>query len=145
MIKINYFYERELLIRREIETKAPKCYPNSTMVEVIKQALKGFISSTLDLVPKNIFKQENILVYVLFSFLFTLTPQTTSHFSFFLPSYISFTFASPHGWYKLIMMHDALFGIMYTVIIFWTIVYCIYINAKVWNDLVTQANFAKHY
>lgn len=43
------------------------------------------------------------------------------------------------------MMDDALFGIMYTVNIFWTIVYYIYINAKVWNDLVTQANFAKHY
>jgi len=32
MIKINYFDERELLVRREIETKAPKpktpkCYP----------------------------------------------------------------------------------------------------------------------
>jgi len=26
MIKINYFDERELLVRREIETKTPKCY-----------------------------------------------------------------------------------------------------------------------
>jgi len=27
LIEINYFDERELLIRREIETKTPKCYP----------------------------------------------------------------------------------------------------------------------
>jgi len=26
MIKMNYFDERELLVRREIETKTPKCY-----------------------------------------------------------------------------------------------------------------------
>jgi len=48
MIKINYFDERELLFRREIETKAPKskthkCYPSEVEnMQAIKVMLHLF-------------------------------------------------------------------------------------------------------
>jgi len=66
MIKINYFDERKLLVRREIETKtpkpkAPKCYPVLTMKDFDEETYK---EADFNDVANECLLLHNIVVYV---------------------------------------------------------------------------------